>query len=267
MVGQASLNWPTNCNTGWMSTRRSAPFASVQGDAEPPSEPYDDLALLLQFSLSAALIEISPDGVLSFRHELIAEYFVAEYFFAADKKRSSAQIIREDLLENVGRWSEPVAIWAGLLDNPLLLAERFGTLGSNNPAYVLQALALALVCVGVLWTPPQAEIQRTVLLPSSVEEALSIAVRNRAAREELARIFTRCAEEGGQEVYRSLLPLIMVDGVDELLALLDQNIVPDLLFTQLQDAVDNVAYEAQVKRLVRVLGTLWWQWWLIAPSG
>ncbi|HEY5004022.1 MAG TPA: hypothetical protein VII61_12760, partial [Ktedonobacteraceae bacterium] len=238
----------------WLDEHQAqGPFASAEGNAEPPSEPYDDLALLLQFSLSAALIEISPSGVLSFRHELIAEYFVAEYFFAVNKRRVPVQIIREELLENVGRWSEPVAIWAGLLDNPLLLAERFGTLGSNNPAYVLQALALALVCVGVLWTPPQAEVQRTVLLPSSVEEALSIAVRNRAAREELARIFTRCAEEGGQEVYRSLLPLIMVDGVDELLTLLDQNIVPELLFTQLQDAVDNVAYEAQVKRLVRVL--------------
>lgn len=238
----------------WLDEHQAqGPFASAEGEAEQPSEPYDDLALLLQFSLSAALIEVSPSGVVSFRHELIAEYFVAEYFFAVNKKRASAQIIREELLENVGRWSEPVAIWAGLLDNPLPLAERFGTLGSTNPAYVLQALALALVCVGVLWTPPQAEVQRTVLLPSSVEEALSIAVRNRAAREELARIFTRCAEEGGQEVYRSLLPLIMVDGVDELLTLLDQNIVPELLFTQLQDAVDNVAYEAQVKRLVRML--------------
>lgn len=238
----------------WLDEHQAhGPFATAEGNDEPSQGQYDDLALLLQFSLSAVLIEVSASGVLSFRHELIAEYFVAEYFFAVNKKRSPAQVIREDLLENVGRWSEPVAIWAGLQDNPLLLAERFGTLGSNNPAYVLQALALALVCVGVLWTPPQAEIQRTVLLPSSVEEALSIAVRNRAAREELARIFTRCAEEGGQEVYRSLLPLIMVDGVDDLLALLDQTIVPELLFTQLQDAVDNVAYEAQVKRLVRVL--------------
>ena len=229
------------------------PFIADEGDNEPLYEPYDDLALLLQFALSAALIEISPGGVLSFRHELIAEYFVAEYFFASNKKRAAVQAIREDLLENVALWSEPVAIWAGLLDNPLALAERFGALGRANPDYVLQALALALVCVGVLWMPPQAEVQRTVLLPPAVEEALSIAVRNRTTREELAHIFTRCAEEGGQEIYRSLLPLIMVDGVDDLLTLLDQNIVPDLLFTQLQDAVDNVAYEGQVKRLVRVL--------------
>src|SRR5581483_7779747 len=228
------------------------PFASEDATA---AAPYDNLPQLLQFALSAALIEVSPSGVLSFRHELIAEYFVAEYFFATgNQKQTAALPIREELLENVGRWSEPVAIWAGLLRNPLELAERFGTLGLETPAYVLQALALGLICVGVWWTPPQAEIQRPVLLPPSLEEALSIAVRNRAAREELARIFTRCAEEGGQEVYRSLLPLIMVDGVDELLTLLDQTVVPDLLFTHLQDAIDDVAYESQVKRITRVLG-------------
>lgn len=227
----------------------------VNADEEPSAQPYDDRARLLQFALSASLIEISPRGVLSFRHELIAEYFVAEYFFAASRKKSGAPVvIREELLEQVGRWSEPVAIWAGLLNDPLALAEQFGALALSNPGYVLQALALALVCVGVLWTPPQAEVQRSVVLPPSVEEALSIAVRNRAAREDLARIFTRCAEEGGQEVYRSLLPLIMVEGVDDLLTLLDQTVVPDLLFTHLQDAVDNIAYEAQVKRLTRVLG-------------
>ncbi|HLZ55624.1 MAG TPA: HEAT repeat domain-containing protein [Ktedonosporobacter sp.] len=228
------------------------PFGE-EGESEASTEPYTDLAQLVQFALSAALIEISPGGVLSFRHELIAEYFVAEYFFSADGA-SSSRPLREELLENVGRWSEPVAIWAGLLEKPLVLAERFGAVGRNSPAYVLQALALGLVCVGVLWAPPQMGSQPPILLPSSLEEALAIAVRNRAAREELARIFTRCAEEGGQEVYRSLLPLIMVDGVDELLTLLDQTIVPELLFAHLKDAVDNVAYEAQVKRLTRVLG-------------
>ena len=108
--------------------------------------------------------------------------------------------------------------------------------------------------MGVLWTPPQTEVQRPIALPPRVAESLAIAVRNKAAREELARIFTRCAEEGGQEVYRSLLPLVMVEGVDDLLILLDQSIVPELLFTQVQDTVDNLAYEGQVKRLTQVLG-------------
>ena len=224
-------------------------------DVEPLSEPYDDMMLLLQFALGSGLIEISPGGVLSFRHELIAEYFVAEYFYDVDKKhRALPPPLRDDLLENIGRWSESVAIWAGLLDNPLALAERFGELGQRNLPYVLQALALALVCVGVQWTPPQAETQRSIVLPPSVADSLAVAVRNKAAREELAQLFTRCAEEGGQEVYRSLLPLITVPGVDELLVLLDQNIVPELLFTHLRDTINEPGYDEQAKSVTRVLG-------------
>ena len=226
-----------------------------EDDSEIANTTYDNLSSLLQFAHNAELIEISPSGVLSFRHELIAEYFVAQYFFACEQQQVQAHpLIREELLDNVGRWSEPVAIWAGLHEHPLELAECFGATGLANPAYVLPALALGLICVGVLWTPPQVASQQPVALPQAIEESLSIAVRNKAAREELARIFTRCAEEGGQEVYRSLLPLITVEGVDELLVLLDQSVVPALLFTQLQDAIDDVAYESQVKRITRVLG-------------
>lgn len=221
--------------------------------------PQNDLLQIVQFALSAALIDNSPSGVLSFRHELIAEYFVAEYFFRFTSKLQGVKqalsvSIRPELLEDVGRWSEPVALWAGLLDNPLELAERFGSLGLENPGYVLPALVLGLVCVGVLWTPPQVDVPWTVILPSSLEEALSSAVCNKSTREELARILTHCAEEGGQEVYCSLLSLIMIEGVDDLLILLDHSTIPELLFTQLKDAVDNIAYEAQVKRLTRVLG-------------
>lgn len=221
--------------------------------------PQNNLLQIIRFALSAALIDISPSGVLSFRHELIAEYFVAEYFFRLTNKlqvlkQALSVSMRSELLEDFGCWSEPVAIWAGLLDNPLELAERFGSLGLENPGYVLQSLAFGLVCVGILWTPPQVDVQPTVILPASLEEALSIAMRDKAACEELARIFTRCAEEGGQEVYRSLLPLMMVEGIDNFLILLDHAIVPDLLFTQLQDAADNIAYETQVKRLTRALG-------------
>ncbi|HEY7419387.1 MAG TPA: HEAT repeat domain-containing protein, partial [Ktedonobacteraceae bacterium] len=226
-----------------------------EGDEENANTGYNDLPSLLQFAHSAALIEISPGGVLSFRHELIAEYFVAEYFFASEQQQTQDRsLFREELLDNIGRWSEPVARWAGLHDNPLDLAERFGATGLANTAYVLSALALGLICVGVLWAPPQVTPQQPVELPPDIEESLAIAVRNKAAREELARIFTRCAEEGGQEVYRSLLPLVTVDGVDELLVLLDQNVVPTLLFTQLQDTIGDAAYEAQVKRITRVLG-------------
>ncbi len=235
----------------WLAAQ-PAQAVFVESEEEKKSVAYDDAPQLLEFAVSAALVEISADNILSFRHELIAEYFVAEYFFANMPKNASS--IREDVLEDVGRWSEPVALWAGLLDDPLELAAYFGVCGLQKPAYVLPALALGLVGIGVLWTPPQADIQRTIMLPPSIEEGLSIVVESNDTRETLARIFMHCADEGAQEIYRSLLALIMLDGVDELFPLLDQHIVPELLFTQLEDTIDNVAYEAQVKRIARVLG-------------
>ncbi|GAC1366489.1 MAG: hypothetical protein NVSMB44_30300 [Ktedonobacteraceae bacterium] len=215
-------------------------------------------AQLLQFALSTQLIEISSANILRFRHALIAEYFVAEYLFASTSvsmfRNGSTPPVSEQLLEHVELWSEPVALWAGLLDDPMQLAECFGAPGRHNLAYALPALALGLICVGVLWAPPQAEIQRPILLPESIGEAFSLAVQGKETRAGLARIFTLCSQEGGQEIYRSLLPLIMLEGVEEFLTLLDQHIVPALLFTQLQDAINDVAYEAQVKRIARVLG-------------
>jgi HEAT repeat protein len=236
----------------WLTEHRAqGPFVV---ESESKHESYGDTVPLLRFAQSAGLIDISSDGVLSFRHELIAEYLVAEYFLACEPGDLTPLTIREELLEDVGRWSEPVAIWAGLLDDPLELAECFGRLGVHKQTYVLQALTLGLICVGVLWTPPQAEVPHYVELPPAIGEALSIAVQNKAAREELAQLFTHSAEEGGLEVYRSLLPLVTLDGIEELIVLLDHTVVPDLLFTQLQDAISNPAYEQQVKRIVRVLG-------------
>lgn len=236
----------------WLQEHRAqGPFVV---EHEPELASYGDTVPLLRFAQSAGLIDISSDGVLSFRHELIAEYLVAEYFLACEPGALDNLTIREELLEDVGRWSEPVAIWAGLLDDPLELAECFGRLGVNKQTYVLQALTLGLICVGVLWTPPQAEVPHYVELPPAIGEALSIAVQNKAAREELAQLFTHSAEEGGLEVYRSLLPLVTLDGIEELIVLLDRQVVPDLLFTQLQDSIRNPAYEQQVKRIVRVLG-------------
>ena len=54
------------------------PFAPEQ-----PSEPDDltTLTQILQFAQYAGLIDLSPRGKLSFRHAMIADYFVAEYIW------------------------------------------------------------------------------------------------------------------------------------------------------------------------------------------
>lgn len=212
-----------------------------------------ELVRLTRVAQGAGLIDISADGVLSFRHELVAEYLVAAYFSTLDSGQQPAWPFREDLLADAAGWSELVALWAGLLDDPLLLAERLTTWGRGHPAYVLEALSLGLVCIGVLWTPPQAERQHPIVLPSSIKEVLAETVRDTEACEKLARLFTRCAEQGAQEIYSSLLPLLEVEGIDKLLVLLDQALVPDMLFKHLADVADDAAYEAQVKRLTRVL--------------
>ncbi|GCE49119.1 hypothetical protein KTH_39880 [Thermosporothrix hazakensis] len=229
------------------------------GPFEPDNETFesldrDEVELCLRFATSANLLDISQKGILSFRHELIAEYFVAEYFcMATDERRIAHAQLREDLLKDLSLWSEPVAIWAGLLKDPLVLAECFAAAGLKNVRYIYQGLVLALVCVGVLWTPPQAENRRPVHLTTSIENALVTVVRNKNSREAVAGILKRCVEEGGDEVYRSLLPLISYEGIDELLVLLDRNLVPDLLFTYLLDMVDSSPRE-MVLRIARVLG-------------
>jgi HEAT repeat protein len=241
---------------------------------EQPYEPYDHSALtqLLQFAQSATLIEISREGILSFRHQLIADYFVAQYFLAtfSDEMKIPSQqeeqlsILARDFLSNAVYWSEPVALWAGMVDMPMQLAEQFAKLGNSQESdslnsqggqssYSVEALALGLLCVGVSWVPPQEHVRQASALPQRLTTLMAGVLRDKAARQELAQVFTQCAEEGASEIYRSLMLLIMVDGIEDFFVQLDTAIVPKLLFTYLYDTVDLLEYEAQVKRLCRVL--------------
>src|SRR5712691_1498474 len=258
------------------NVRRGAHFVTLAGELlawlekhpvhspfgpEQPSEPYEltTLAGILQFAQSAGLIDLNPDGVLSFRHAMLADYFVAE-FFAANATNIQSPAPSQELLANAGYWSEPVALWAGLLDNPMQLAERFAVPGNvggpfvaGQPGYLLQALALILICIGVSWTPPKAEFRQETVISARLATMLANVMRDGSLREEMAGIFTRCAEEGAQEIYRSLIPLLMIESIEEFLVLLDKNIVPGLLFAYLSDSADILVYEAQVKRLCRLL--------------
>ncbi|HEX9132378.1 MAG TPA: HEAT repeat domain-containing protein, partial [Ktedonobacteraceae bacterium] len=247
-------------------TISDSPNGMYQAPESILHEPYSQVELtgLLQFAQSAALIEISPGGIVSFRHELSAAYFVAEYFlaqgvtgktkFVTPEENSAMSGASTDQWDIGAQFIAPMALWAGLVDDPEEYAKRFATLGQQNPAFNLEALTLALVCIGVAYIPPQTGNAHQLVLPSNLEEAVTRVVRDEQACNALARLFTRFAVEGAQEIYQSLFPLLMVDGIDELVIRLNTEIVLDLLFKQLCDVADNAAYEMMVKRLVRVLG-------------
>jgi len=170
-------------------------------------EPYsrEELGRLVQIAQGAGLIEISPGGILSFRHELIAAYFVAEDCMAVRVGHSAGDA--EDAINHTSvgtRFIAPVALWAGLLDDPTEYAQRFAALGRQKPVFDLEALALSLVCMGVAYTPPQAENAHQPVLPTNLKEALAVlaSLRDAQACNALAQLFTRYAEEGAQEIYQ-----------------------------------------------------------------
>ncbi len=240
----------------------------------PQSFDQQSVALMLRFAQSAALLDINAEGMLSFRHEMIAAYLCAEYFLALDSVGSAnnansnrsipTSSVTQQFFSDVTQWSEVIALWAGLMDNPTELAETFiapGLLdGHTGPRqHVVTALVFSLICAGVAWQLPQTSAThytQGMQLPTRVVDSMTAIVRNAPAREQLAHLFTLCAEEGGSEIYRSLLPLVMVEGIEEFLLLIDSTIITTLLFTQLIEAVDIFAYDAYVRRLCRVLGML-----------
>ncbi len=225
-------------------------------------EPYsqEKLVKLLQFAQSASLIEISPGGIVSFRHELICAYLVAEYFVALGEADMMPGTSGALIHTHVDQWEvgvqfiTPIALWAGLLDDTERYALRFTLLGQQNPAFNLEALTLGLVCIGVANYPPQADNAHPLVLPAQLAEALVEVVQDKQSCDMLARLFTRFALEGADEIYQSLYPLLMVDGIEEMVTSLNADVVLELLFKQLCAVVDNAEYEAMVKRLVRILG-------------
>src|SRR5579884_2135924 len=215
----------------------------------------DDVPLLVQFALDAGLLVLAADGVLSFAHALFAEYFIAEYFALAAQAQGNQAWLRTDILMDVERWSGPIALWAGLIDNPLALAARLQLAGRSGSA-LLPALALSLVAAGVYDVAPHVKTATLapVMLPKGMEEALAKVMQSQAARESLARLCTLCARHGGAEIYSSLPLLLPIAGSASFIELLDREIVPRLLCDYLVDIVNKQSYDAQVKSLLVVLG-------------
>ncbi len=248
------LEHPAKCPTA---------VKSVVGHFKSDQEPYGEgeLVTLLSFAQSTSLIEISQAGVVSFRHELIAAYFVAEYLVASGRsttmKEGTGSVFAPspgDQWEVDKQFITPIALWAGLLDEPEEYAQQFAFLGQQNHSFILEALVLAFICIGVTYLPPQADGAHQLELPSDLAETVAEILKEKQDCNLLAQLFTRCALEGAQEIYQTLFPLLMVDGIDEMIIHLNADVVLELFFNQLCSVVDNTEYEALVKRLVRILG-------------
>ncbi|HLI06885.1 MAG TPA: HEAT repeat domain-containing protein [Ktedonobacteraceae bacterium] len=215
----------------------------------------DDVSLLLQFAQEAGLLILAADGVLSFSHELLAEYCIAEYFALIAQAQGGQYLLREDVLADVERWCGPIALWAGLVSDPLALAGRLQLAGRGGPS-LLPAFALGLVAAGVRDVVPRTKTATLtpLALPESMEEALTKVVQNQAARENLVQLCTLCAQNGGEEIYSALPLLLPIPGIADLIARLDNGVVPDLLCDYLVDIVNRQSYDAQVRSLLVVLG-------------
>ena len=224
----------------------------------------------LRIALDAGLITISNNGVLSFMHELIAEYFAAEYLrFIYHRRELEDEYFWHSIYESevaaAGLWSEPVAIWAGLEEQPKEIA-RF--LMTNIDYYCLQkgmdsdesdfyhyhALALSLGCLGV---------RASDGLPEETLSYLKQSVLVKEKHEQLAMIFKRCADEGGIGVYQALLPYIHISGMlDCFIKIHDQYREKDnstilaMLFEYLEKVATDPACAEQTQALITILGEI-----------
>ncbi len=264
-IGLPSLEEHASALQGWLGKHIDDMFLS-----DNLHEAYNraEISELLAFALDSTLLEISPHGILSFHHELLAAYVVAEYFVTLQASYDTplqptsfagllAQAMkRADTTDAYARWSLPLALWGGLLDDPVVQAQRCVEYGRAHPAATLDTLAMGLLCLGVASAPPYVAHDLVVTMPPGFEEILREVLRDGSQRVALARAITRHAEEDAQEIYQTLFLLLMLPDIDELIVLLDMEVVPSLLYNRLREIVDDSAYDAQVKRLVRVIGYL-----------
>lgn len=215
-------------------------------------DPEQGLAFLVAMQ-EAALLEINEQGILSFQHTLLTSALVAEYL----ARFLGVSALRVEAIEafpaHLTSWSEPMALWAGLLEEPLEACTQLARYAQAYPAQAPAALLLSLICLGVAAVPPEVDSSQVLVLPPALADALSLLLRDFQGREELARLFTECAKAGAPELYQALFPLLALADIEAFLMLLDANVVSDLFFSRLIAVIDEANQEALVKRLVRAL--------------
>nr|BBH95102.1 hypothetical protein KTA_33010 [Thermogemmatispora argillosa] len=246
----------------WLEENRS--LLSGQGAVLPTDvqAPLADPPLLEQQLAcleAAGLLTLSADS-LRFRHPWLVEYLVAGVLLEIDQEADQGIGERQTVLalccDDAARWAGPVAMWAGIVDEPLELAERFANFGEAHPTSAVAASALALICVGVAWRPPRSMPDEPLSLPPRLLRLLTGVLRDTTGLERLAHLIARFAAEGTLEVYQGLLPTVMLPGIENLLRLCDQKPLLDRFFDYLYEVIDLPAYDTQVRRLIPVLGRL-----------
>ncbi|PWT76264.1 MAG: hypothetical protein C5B60_04285, partial [Chloroflexi bacterium] len=229
-----------------------------------------NIGTFLRIALDAGIITISNNGVLSFMHELIAEYFAAEYLRLIYHRKDAEdepfwQSIYESEVQAAGLWSEPVAIWAGLEDQPNEVARflmtnidyycrRTGMDADDADFYHYHAMALSLGCLGV---------QVSDGLPDETLAYLERSALVKEKHEQLALIFKRCADEGGVGVYQALLPHIHIPGLLDVLVKIhdlysetENSTILAMIFEYMEKVAANPAYEEQTQALITLIGEI-----------
>ncbi len=230
------------------------PFAEEAVFSLAETLPRDQAIAMFQSVYRAALLDVDERGVLSFHHPLIVSALLAEYLAGFLGSASLRVDEIETLPDDLVLWSEPLALWAGLLADPLEAAERLGVYAREHPAQRLRALVICLICLGVAQPPPGVGLL-PLQVPPALELALSEMLDDHLALAELATLVQDCAALGTSELYQALFPLLLIEGSEVFTRLLDPATISELFFQRLIDIIDDSQQDLLVKRLVRALSS------------
>lgn len=236
----------------WAQEQRvTFPFAAQLGPGLTLRPGSTRQASLLELAQLTSLLDRRSQDVASFRHPLLASALLADYFARMLGTSALDSEVIETFPDDLAPWSEPLTLWAGLLEQPLSAANALALYASEHPEQRVSALVLGLICLGVAQTPPL--VMPLSSLPPALVTALEGLLEEPGALLELAVLLMRCAERGSPELYQALFPLLALNKSEDLLALLDPALVADLFFQRLLRVIDDMEQEALVKRLVRAL--------------
>ncbi len=207
-----------------------SPFAEEALFSLAEALPANQACALLEYTCHAGLIDVDRQGVLSFRHTLVVSALLAEYlalqYPQADQKNSENLMLPhapahsnyssgktphessnfapgsmslnldeiEILPDDLALWSEPLALWAGLLADPLQAAEALADYAHQHPDQRIRALVVSLICLGVGQIPPGLDTFQAPQIPPTLALVLGEILDDQPALVELAALVQDCAD-------------------------------------------------------------------------